>query len=71
MLNDQDNEDLSISLGDQVVVQGIFPPAIVEKIWFDEETKRVVIELNWGDRGHSKVYLHDQDKVWYKYTKVN
>jgi hypothetical protein len=60
-----------IKVGDLLVVQGMMPPAKVEKVWFDKETSRFVIELDWGDYGHSKVYDHDENKVWYKYTGSN
>ena len=60
-----------VEVGDKVVVQGIMPPATVEKVWFDEERMRLVIELNWGDLGESKIYGHDEGTVWYKYTGTN
>lgn len=60
-----------LQIGDQVVVQGIMPPAVVEKIWYEESTDRTIIELNWGDRGTSRVYAHDENKVWYKYSGLN
>ena len=60
-----------IKLGDQVVVHGIMPPAVVKKIWTDHDSCRVVIELDWGDKGSSRVYAHDQNKIWYKYSDMN
>ena len=60
-----------IRVGDQVVVYGVMPPAMVEKIWTDPKTKVVTIELDWGERGHSRVYAHDENDIWYKYTGTN
>ena len=34
-------------------------------------TDRTVIELNWGFYGHSVVYAHDENKIWYKYSSAN
>jgi hypothetical protein len=60
-----------LKVGDKVVVQGILPPAKVDCIWFDKETARLTIELNWGDRGTSRVYGHDEGDIWYKYESLN
>ena len=60
-----------LKVDDKIVVHGIMPPARVSKIWFDIDTNRHVIELDWGNRGNSKVYGHDEGKVWYKYDSCN
>ena len=60
-----------VKIGDLIVVQGFMPPAKVEKIWHDKTTSRIVIELDWGEFGKSKVYEHDENKVWFKYTGAN
>ena len=58
-----------IKIGDRLVVQGMQLPAYVESIWFDSETNRTVIELDWREHGKSKVYLHDEDKTWVRYSE--
>lgn len=60
-----------LKIGDKVVVYGILPPAVVEVIWYDGETARLTIELNWGDRGKSRVFAHDEGKIWVKYLDMN
>jgi hypothetical protein len=61
-----------LKIGERLVVQGLVDyPATVEKIWFDEETQRTVIELDWGIHGKSRVYDHDENKIWYRYTEAN
>lgn len=60
-----------VKVGDRLVVQGMPFPAYVECIRFEEETKRTVIELDWREHGKSKVYAHDENNIWYKYTDAN
>lgn len=60
-----------IKVNDKVVVQGIMPPAVVSNVWFEAKTARTVIELDWGSRGTSKVYAHDENHIWYKYNESN
>jgi len=55
--------------GDRLIVQGMPFPAYVESVWFDSETNRTVIELDWREHGKSKVYGHDEDKTWIKYSE--
>lgn len=62
---------MNLEINDLVVVYGILPPAKVTKIWFDHKTSRQVIELDWGLYGTSKVYGHDNNKIWYKYSSSN
>jgi len=60
-----------IKIGDQIVVHGILPPAIVSKVWYNSEEARNIIELDWGTRGTSRVYDHDENKVWFRYNSSN
>lgn len=60
-----------VKIGDRIVVQGLAFQAHVEKIWYDQETDRTVIELDWREHGKSKVYAHDENKTWFKYTTAN
>jgi hypothetical protein len=60
-----------IEIGDRLVVSGIPFPAYVEKVEYESETDRTVIYLDWKEHGKSKVYLHDENKTWYKYSCNN
>ena len=60
-----------IKIGDQIVVSGIMPPAIVSNVRYIKEEDRYAIDLDWGDRGVSVVYDNDENKVWYTYTGSN
>lgn len=61
-----------LKIGDRLVVQGLKDfPAYVEKIWFDQESNRTVIELDWCEHGKSRVYDYDENKTWYRYSNSN
>ncbi len=60
-----------VTIGDRLVVQGSPFPAYVEKIEADSTTASTVIHLDWKEYGKSRVYLHDENKVWYKYSNAN
>ncbi len=58
-----------MKVGDLVVVSGWMPPAKVERI--EDDGIEVILYLDWGDRGKSRVKLHDQGKIWVKYKDLN
>ena len=60
-----------VAIGDRLVVQGSSFPAYVESIEKDPTTASTVIRLDWREHGKSRVYLHDENKVWYKYNNAN
>jgi len=60
-----------VKVGDIVRVYQMEQLAMVEKIWHDTSTARTVIELDWGHFGHSRVYAHDENKIWYVYSATN
>lgn len=60
-----------VQVGDRLVVQGSQFPAFVERIEFDPKTASTVIHLDWKEHGKSRVYLHDENKIWFKYTNAN
>ena len=62
------NNIKKINVGDFVCVKGNPIKAKIEKIWYDESTAREVVELNWGEFGKSRVYMHDLNKTW---THIN
>lgn len=60
-----------IQVGDRLVVQSSAFPAYVERIEEEPSTKRTIIYLDWKDFGKSRVYLHDENVTWYKYSNCN
>lgn len=80
--NSLDLEDNMIKVGDRVVVTGYCGlPVHVSRIYridskgveteFSQLAARVMLELDWGTLGKSKVALDDENKVWYKYNSSN
>lgn len=71
-----------VRVGDRVVVKGW--PEIVVKVariyqvdprgnetkW-DFDTARIMLDLDWGEYGTSKVALHDKNRTWFPYTSSN
>lgn len=60
-----------IQVGDRLVVQQMPYPAYVERIETDQATGVVTLFLDWKEFGKSRVYLHDENNTWYKYTANN
>jgi ketopantoate hydroxymethyltransferase len=60
-----------VKVGDRLVVQGMPFAAYVERIEEDLASARTVLHLDWKEHGKSRVYLHDENKTWYKYTNAN
>lgn len=60
-----------VKVGDRLVVQGLPFPAYVEKIEQEPETASTIIFLDWKKFGKSKVYLHDENKTWFRYSDKN
>ena len=60
-----------VKVGDRLVVQGRPEPAFVERIEEELETASTILHLDWKEHGKSRVYLHDEHKVWYRYSEAN
>ncbi len=60
-----------IKIGDRLVVQGMQFPAYVEQIEEEPSTARTILHLDWKEHGKSRVYLHDENVVWFKYNSNN
>lgn len=66
------NNNRPIQIGDRVVVYGrMETPVIVKDIIIDNETSSTILILSWGHFGDSKVYLHDEGQVWFRYSESN
>ncbi len=72
----------TIEVGERVVIPSWKElKVVVSRIYFldnqDLETKfqdkcvRVMLELDWGTFGKSKVSMCDENKTWYRYTSAN
>lgn len=60
-----------VTIGDRLVVQGRSEPAYVESIEEDATTASTILHLDWKEHGKSHVFLHDENKVWFKYSNAN
>lgn len=60
-----------VQVGDRLVVQKRPEPAYVERIEYDATTASTILHLDWKEYGKSRVFLHDENKVWYKYSNAN
>jgi len=65
---------LTVKTGDRIIVHGNTQPyakAFVSNTYWDSIEHRWIIELDWECGGKSKVYGHDEGKVWYRYGDAN
>lgn len=60
-----------IKIGDRLIVANRDEKVVVEKIYYDEKIAGVVLILDWGVYGKSRVYAHDEGKTWHKYNDIN
>lgn len=60
-----------IKVGDRLVVQSMPYPAYVENIEHEESTASTILHLDWKEFGKSRVFLHDENKTWYKFIANN
>jgi hypothetical protein len=60
-----------VKVGDRLVVQGMALPAYIERIEEEPSTARTILHLDWKEHGKSRVYLHDEGKIWFKYSDAN
>lgn len=56
-----------VNVGDRLVVHGRPERAYVERIEEDPTTASTILYLDWREYGKSRVFLHDEGKVWRKY----
>lgn len=67
--NQNQTENSNVKPGDTIVVYG--HQAKVESVFYDPDTARTQINLDWGADGKSKVYAHDEGKTWVKLQNFN
>jgi hypothetical protein len=59
----------TVKVGDKLVVYG--HQAKVESINYDPKTDRTTLNLDYGSHGKAKVYLHDENKIWFQLKNAN
>jgi hypothetical protein len=60
-----------VKKGERLVVYGRPEQAIVADCIYAPVEARWVIVLDWGQYGVSRVYDHDEGKVWFRYSQVS
>ena len=63
-------KDNPVKVGDLISVYGNTPARVIA-VAYEPVTKRTVIHLDWGKGRMSKVFLHDEGKIWYRYSESN
>jgi hypothetical protein len=63
---------LAPAVGERIVVSNLRGLVCnVVSVQFNKERNDWQLNLDWGVHGMSAVMLHDENKVWYRYAKVN
>ena len=61
-------------VGDRIIINGGFISTIaarVSNVVYDPTTDRTRIDLSWGEHGTSRVYAHDEGKIWTRVEAFN
>jgi len=57
-------------VGERLVVHGLFQyESTVIGVEWDEERSAWRIDLDWGIHGQSRVWAHDENKVWFRWRR--
>ena len=60
------------AVGDRIVVHGMNHfICVVESVEWNKEVADWKIKLDWGIHGQSRVWLHDEDTIWFRYSTTN
>jgi bifunctional DNA-binding transcriptional regulator/antitoxin component of YhaV-PrlF toxin-antitoxin module len=64
---------MGIKVGDRVVVYryGNSTPIVVKKVLDLPSESRKAFILDWGEHGTSRVYDHDEGKIWHQLKNIN
>jgi len=65
----QNQTESNVKPGDVLVVYG--HQAKVSAVFYDPETARTQIDLDWANGGRSKVFAHDEGNIWVRLTNCN
>lgn len=66
----QNQTESNVRVGDTIVVYGRHK-AKVASVWYDPETARTQIDLDFGEHGKAKVFAHDEGKTWTRLSNNN
>jgi hypothetical protein len=59
-------------IGERLVVHGMSRfAALVESVEWNADSNDWLIRLDWGNHGKSRVWLHDEGKIWKKWMELN
>jgi len=70
----------TIKIGDRVRVGTWDLPVFVKRIYFadgegnechEADAADQILELDWGQHGESRVFLHDEGRSWHQYINLN
>jgi hypothetical protein len=60
------------NIGDRIIVHGMRHfQSVVHSIEWSDEISDWQINLDWGEHGRSRVWLRDENSVWFRYTSSN
>ena len=61
-----------VKIGDRIIICGWSNyDTRIKSVTYIQKECRWLIEVDWGVHGHSKVYDHDEGKIWLRYTNFN
>jgi len=59
------------AIGERLIVHGLQHHATIEDIVWDATVNSWKIILDWGPHGKSRVWSHDENRVWYRWSSHN
>ena len=59
------------AVGERLVVHGLRQNAIVKSVEWDLDRSDWKITLDWGIFGNSRVWMHDENNVWFRWSSSN
>lgn len=65
------NTKILPEIGERLVVHGLKHCALVDDVVWDAEVNSWKIILDWGSHGRSRVWSHDENRVWYRWNSHN
>jgi hypothetical protein len=59
------------NIGERLIVHGMTQKAVVDDVCWDDQVNSWKIILDWGEFGKSRVWSHDENRVWYRISTNN
>ena len=63
-------EHNDLKVGETIIVYGYWK-AKIESIFLEHTTKRIKLNIDWGNMGKSRVFAQDEGKIWTRISKLN